>query len=338
MILRRPFLAAVVVLLLAFAALAQQPAPQPKERHFRFTYDFTVRNAQDGKKVRVWFPHAQSDPYQKIEVISATGDLPLKTTSESEYGNTIYYAEASGPLKPEYHFSVVYDVTRYERVALENGKFVAKRQSAKPAELRRFLQPDKLVPVTGLPAELAAKETAGKQGTMEKAHAIYNYVFANMKYDKSGTGWGRGDTLWACDSKHGNCTDFHSLFDSMARSQQIPARFMIGFGLPTNTAQAEVAGYHCWSDFYVNGDGWVPVDISEAWKHQELKDYFFGAHDVNRVQFSVGRDIKLNPAQDGEPLNYFVYPYVEVDGKKFENVKNAFSFADEPVKTERAAR
>ena len=80
------------------------------------------------------------------------------------------------------------------------------------------------------------------------------------------------------------------------------------------------------------------MDISEAWKHQELKDYFFGAHDVNRVEFSMGRDIRLSPAQDGEPLNYFVYPYVEVDGKKFENVKNAFSFADEPVKTERAAR
>ena len=33
---------------------------------------------------------------------------------------------------------------------------------------------------------------------------------------------------------------------------------------------------------------WVPVDISEAWKHQEKHDYFFGAHDVNRMQFTQG--------------------------------------------------
>jgi len=72
----------------------------------------------------------------------------------------------------------------------------------------------------------------------------------------------------------------------------------------------------------------VPVDISEAWKDQNKKDYFFGANDVNRVQFSMGRDLVLNPAQAGEPLNYFVYPYVEVDGKKWENVANQFSFAD----------
>ncbi len=70
------------------------------------------------------------------------------------------------------------------------------------------------------------------------------------------------------------------------------------------------------------------MDISEAWKHQAKRDYFFGAHDDNRVQFSMGRDLVLNPKQDGEPLNYFVYPYVEVAGKEFPNVSMAFSFAD----------
>jgi hypothetical protein len=71
------------------------------------------------------------------------------------------------------------------------------------------------------------------------------------------------------------------------------------------------------------------VDISEAWKHQEKRDYFFGSYDVNRMQFSVGRDLRLNPPQEGKPLNYFVCPYVEVDGQEFPNVALAFSFADE---------
>ena len=78
----------------------------------------------------------------------------------------------------------------------------------------------------------------------------------------------------------------------------------------------------------MNKTGWVPVDISEAWKHPEKRDYFFGAHDVNRVQFTQGRDLKLKPAQDGPPLNYFVYPYVEVAGKEYQNVSIAFSFED----------
>ena len=44
------------------------------------------------------------------------------------------------------------------------------------------------------------------------------------------------------------------------------------------------------------------------------------------MQFTEGRDLKLTPAQDGPPLNYFVYPYVEVAGKEHANVSIAFSF------------
>ncbi len=73
------------------------------------------------------------------------------------------------------------------------------------------------------------------------------------------------------------------------------------------------------------------MDISEAWKDKSKKDYFFGAHDANRLQFSTGRDLLLSPPQAGEPLNYFVYPYVEVDGRKYENVSHRFWFADVPA-------
>jgi transglutaminase-like putative cysteine protease len=296
-------------------------------RHFTFHYAFTVRNLPAGKKVRIWIPAAQSDAFQEVKIVSAQGDLPLKKTTESKYGNQIYYAETSSA-QPELHFDVEYDVVRHERVAL--GQTASRTISvALPAtEKQQDLQPDVLVPVTGLPADLAVKVTQGKTQPLDKARGIYDYVFTTMRYDKTGTGWGHGDVLYACDAKKGNCTDFHSLFIAMARSQGIPARFEIGFPLPPDKHSAEIAGYHCWADFYVDGKGWIPVDISEAWKHQEKRDYFFGSHDVNRVQFSMGRDLRLNPPQQGKPLNYFVYPYVEVDGQEFANVILAFSFTD----------
>jgi transglutaminase-like putative cysteine protease len=198
----------------------------------------------------------------------------------------------------------------------------------KEKERKEYLAPDALVPVTGLPADLAVKVTEGKTVPLDKARAIYDYVFTTMRYDKTGTGWGRGDVLYACDARKGNCTDFHSLFIAMARSQGIPARFEIGFPLPPDKHASEIAGYHCWADFFEPTHGWIPVDISEAWKHQEKRDYFFGAHDDNRVQFTMGRDLELSPRQEGKPLNYFVYPYVEVSGKEYANVSTAFSFAD----------
>ena len=311
-------------LLFAFtlSALAQD------SRHFTFHYAFSVRNLPAGKSVRIWIPAAETDANQEVKIVSAKGDLPLKTTRESKYGNQLYFAEASSATQPELHFDIEYEVVRHERVTLVGtaGKVIP--ASLAGTERQRDLQPDVLVPTTGLPADLALKVTQGKTQPLDKARAIYDYVFTTMRYDKTGTGWGHGDVLYACDAKKGNCTDFHSLFIAMARSQAIPARFEIGFPLPPDKHSAEIAGYHCWSDFYIDGRGWIPVDISEAWKHPEMRDYFFGSHDVNRIQFSMGRDLRLSPSQEGKPLNYFVYPYVEVDGREFPNVSLAFSFAD----------
>jgi hypothetical protein len=240
--------------LLTIASFAQN------SRHFTFHYSFTIKNVAAEKKVRVWIPVAQSDAFQDVKVISAKGDLPLKKTHESKYGDEIYFAETSKSTKPDLHFDVEYDVVRHERVAL-NPAVQVRNVSLKKKERLENLQPDALVPITGLPADLAVKVTEGKTEPIDKARAIYDYVFTTMKYDKTGTGWGHGDVLYACDAKKGNCTDFHSLFIAMARSQGIPARFEIGFPLPPDKHSSEIAGYHCWSDFYVDGKGWIPVDI-----------------------------------------------------------------------------
>jgi transglutaminase-like putative cysteine protease len=324
-------LATVLLLGLSTLPFTEQALSQqtPKQRHFTFHYAFTVKSVPAAQELRVWIPTAHSDPYQQVKITSQSGDLKLRTTKDA-LGNTILFAQADKAQAQDYKFDVEYDVVREERVDLVNGKLAPGVRAEKVSKVvqAHYLQPDRLVPTTGVPAQLAVEETKGANTQLEKAHAIYDYVFRTMRYDKTGTGWGHGDTLWACDSKRGNCTDFHSVFMSMARSQQIPTRFSIGFPLPADKHSSEIPGYHCWAEFYVDQLGWIPVDISEAWKHQDKKDYFFGAHDDNRIQFTTGRDLKLNPPQSGAPLNYFVYPYVEVAGKEYPNVSVDFSFRD----------
>lgn len=308
--------AAVYLLVVAIAA-AQAVTP---ERQVVFHYAFTVRNTHPDAPLRLWIPLAHSGRFQSVKLVSKKGDLPLRETREDVFGNEMLYAETAKAEKSEYSFEIVYEVSRRESSPYGNGALGAAQQ-------RRWLAPDKLVPTTGLPADLAAKQLAQVKGTdYDRAHALYEYVLATMHYDHEGTGWGHGDTLYACRAKHGNCTDFHSLFISMARSQKIPARFEIGFPLPRDKQAGEIAGYHCWAEFYSQGRGWVPVDASDGWNQANRREYFFGHQDENRVQMTVGRDITLSPKQDGEPLNYFVYPYVEMDGKPYANVSNHFSF------------
>src|SRR5579863_5623895 len=91
------------VLLCLFVAVTLTALAQDS-RHFMFDYGFTVKNLPTGKKVRIWFPAAQSDPYQELKVVSAKGDLPLKKTRESRFGNEIYFAETGSATQRELHF------------------------------------------------------------------------------------------------------------------------------------------------------------------------------------------------------------------------------------------
>ena len=117
---------------------------------------------------------------------------------------------------------MAFKVTRNEVLNL-----LVKDTGEDAAKLARFLQPDKLVPIDGKPLDLLKDKELPKD-EMAKAKLLYDIVNKHMKYSKEGTGWGRGDAVWACENGHGNCTDFHSLFISLARAEKVPAKFEIG--------------------------------------------------------------------------------------------------------------
>jgi transglutaminase-like putative cysteine protease len=316
--------------------LAAQDASKPQKfseptRTFHFTYNFTLKDIPSGaKRVRVWVPVPHSDQHQTVRVLNVKAPGKKQMTQDPDYGNRIMYAEIQNPTTDKAGFSIEYQVTRkeYSRGDYAQLERTDRKPRLVPASMNRFVEPDSLIPTDGKIKALAVEVTGSQTGTVAKAKAAYDYLFTNMKYDKTGTGWGRGDAVWACDAKRGNCTDFHSPFIGMLRADGIPARFDIGFPLPENKDKGEIAGYHCWAEFNAAKIGWVPVDISEAWKAKQKQDYFFGSVDSNRVQFSTGRDITLSPKQDGPALNYFVYPYVEVDGKPYEKLDKQFSFEE----------
>ena len=73
-----------------------------------------------------------------------------------------------------------------------------------------------------------------------------------------------------------------------------PARFHMGFSIPENEVGI-IGGYHCWADYYVEGEGWYPVDISEADKNPERINYFFGTLSNNRVDLMISQPSQEPP-------------------------------------------
>jgi transglutaminase-like putative cysteine protease len=310
-------------------------------RSFEFTYQVHFPATENpAGPVRLWIPLPQADGYQDVSSLRIESPVAYSQGRDSEYKNTFAeFKPTAQQAAAGFDVTLHFIATRHEhKVALVGATTNNIAVSSSDPSFRRYLEPDKLVPLNGTIAKLAKEHTAGDTTQIEKARHIYEYVVATMRYDKTGEGWGRGDAVWACTAKRGNCTDFHSLFIGMMRSSGIPARFEIGFPIPEGKTEGDIAGYHCWAEFYLNGVGWVPVDASEAWKNPAKHDYFFGAHDVNRVFFTYGRDIRLSPEQKGDPLNYFIYPYAEINGQPVKNLQTHFSFHDVAATQQAAAR
>ena len=308
--------------------------PASDSRTFEFTYrvHFPATPGAAGP-LHLWIPAParRGDHQTPPADLTILGEVNHATGHDSEYGNEfVVFTPTPEQTAAGFDAGLRFSVTRSEYAVLRNGAAI-QNSAARPGPpplLSRYLQPDKLVPLNGVIADLARQQTAGAATPIEKARKIYDYVVSTMHYDHAGEGWGRGDAVWACDSKHGNCTDFHSVFIAMMRASGIPARFEIGFQIPPGKTEGEISGYHCWSEFYVDGIGWIPIDASEASQHPEKKDYFFGALDPNRVLFTYGRDIRLSSDQRGDPLNYFIYPYAETGGQPVKNLERHFSFRD----------
>jgi transglutaminase-like putative cysteine protease len=325
------FATACAALALSLMPNSRAVAADPQERKFQFEYKATVKDIPAGtKKLDFWIPIPHDGPFQKITGLQIESPHPYKIQT-AQHGNRVLHLSVEKPRPESFAVTVRFDVARKEHVQarLRRASFAPVKEERDP-DMARWLQPDRLVPlddkIRGWAKEVV--NAAGAKTELEKARAIYNHVVATVKYDKTGKGWGRGDIYYACDERRGNCTDFHAIFIGYARAVGIPARFSIGFPLPADRGAGQVSGYHCWAEFYVKGIGWVPVDASEAAKDPSKREYFFGAHDENRVEFTRGRDLALSPRQAGGPLNYFIYPYAEVDGKAHAGVEKSFAYRD----------
>ncbi len=313
--------------LAAAAVFAADTLPGPRERSLTFEYSVSVKDLPaDARFVDLWVPVPHDDPYQKISGLRIETPFPHTTATDHD-GNVILHLRVARPPSGSVPLALRFRAVRKEHIQLLT---TAEARPESKAVLDRWLSPDRLVPLDDQIRKWAREvvEAANASSDLEMARAIYRHVVATVKYDKSGKGWGNGDIYYACDARRGNCTDFHAIFIGYARALGIPARFAIGFPLPSERGQGKIAGYHCWAEFYAKGIGWVPVDASEAGKNPDKRDYFFGSHDENRVEVSRGRDLILTPRQKADPLNYFVYPYAEVDGQKYTSLDTAYGYKD----------
>jgi uncharacterized protein (TIGR03000 family) len=286
------------------------PPRSARTRTFYFKYAARIKDLQPGTRARIWIPIATSNPQQEVTIVEPIL-AECKMDHDPVYGNTIACFEGKARNDGTIPFDLTYKVRRKEILTdAAHGVLVP---AAAGEALLRYVQGNARVPVAGKPLAFLKqhiKDTPLPSEPVTAARFMFDVVHKHLAYKPTAAGAGQGDAAWACENGYGSSVDLDSVFMAMARSQRIPAKFEVGFTVPAKLGP--VADVHSWAWFSPNGKGWVPVDFAAG---------TFGSLDENRVSFSVGRDIALVPRPSGGPVNFFIDPYVEVNGKAYPQSK-----------------
>ena len=322
-------------------AVAQAPA----EGHYLAHHEATLKDVPAGaKKARVWLVVPRRDRAQEIGEIKLSGPVTGAVTRGGTYNNSFAYFEVDNPANGM-KFAADFSVTR-RAVRVEPDP--TKEQPLTAEDKTRFagdLASNKYVPVGGKYADLAKQIVGEEKNPVLQSRKLYDWVLNNVEYwvkdPKNLKASPNGESDYCLTTKTGNCTDFHSLYASLSRSLGIPTRmvygsFFQGENTPVpNKASLEGkdmdASYHCWIQFYAKGLGWVPLDVALADLLPEAQQAsYFGGLDERRVTWSYGRDLTLEPAQAGPPVNAMHKVYVEIDGQPFTGWDRKFTYRNAP--------
>lgn len=153
------------------------------------------------------------------------------------------------------------------------------------SEFEPFLYPNQYVNFSEGSAvvQKGAQLAADADSSLGIVANVYNYIVDNFTYDKARAATVKPGYLPDIDAalaeKKGICFDYAAVMTAMLRSQNIPAKLVVGY---TGSL------YHAWVNVYIEGRGWVDHIIYFDGHNWELMDPTFastGAGDTSVEQY-----------------------------------------------------
>ena len=335
---RRKFLQCVGASSVALTSLPRLAgralAVAPEWRTYEVT--MTVELAAASGPSRAWLPLPlrENTDYQKLESEKWDGNASaVRIHRDEKYDAGILTAEWNESEKAPRLELVTRFATRDRSVDVSKLPKTTTKDLA--PELRKYLEPTKLIPTDGIIRETAERIAKPHATDVEKARAIYDWIVENTFRDPNVKGCGLGDVKTLLESRYfgGKCADLNALFVGLARASGIPARDVYGMRAAESKEFKSLGksgdvtkGQHCRAEFHVAGFGWVPVDPADVRKVvleeppgnlaldsapvARAREKLFGQWEMNYLCFNHAHDLEL-PGSSGRPLAFLMYPQAE---------------------------
>ena len=232
-------------------ALAQSPAALPAT----VTAEAAGVLVKKNDRAQIDYSHAESG-YVMVRYTAET-DKRLKVQLKGPTTKYTYNITAGEwAVFPFSDGNGEYQVSVFQNV--EGNKYASVLALTTTVELENefapFLHSNQYVDYDAAPltAAKAQELIADKEEAIGKVEAVYDYVVANISYDRELAATVKSGYLPVLDEvlekKTGICFDYAALMTGMLRSQGIPCKLVVGYA-----GQA----YHAWISVWSEETGWV---------------------------------------------------------------------------------
>ncbi|MBN1533552.1 MAG: transglutaminase domain-containing protein [Spirochaetes bacterium] len=251
----------------------------------RSTYAFSD---DDGWKILLLNPVPISNEYHDVENVTHNKGALLKLDNDDQY---ILLTEGSNSL-PD-NIQLEYDITVY-RVHVDFGTIGIIRPYDTKNELYRRYTASSGAVETDHPKirQMADSLRAISKNEVEYARNAFHALQKTLKWTTSGK---YGTITEIFDNRGGDCWALTTVYLSLLRNNGIPARYIAG-GL-LNEDQRFVG--HVWPEFFLEGYGWIPVDVSMA-----SAVPFFGYFDGRMLGFHRGSGFTYTVRGEGKKTDW----------------------------------
>ena len=254
---------------------------EPETIEYQVEQHLTIVNKGPGKpdKHNIWLALITDvAPYQEVVTTSVSpSDYRIIT---DEYQNK--YAEFDlSEIHPgmEISIQIQYGV-KVNRLAYDLGKC----EGELPTE---FVQPELHIESNNIQIiELANQLSGSEQNPCQQIRSFYDYIGNTLVYSYNGANWGAQAALGEMGA---DCTEFASLMIALSRAAGIPARYLEGLVYFPQDADPLARTEHAWSEVYLPGVGWVPMDPTLG-RSSIYRDVYFAKIPPDHIILTRGRN------------------------------------------------
>lgn len=257
--------------------------------------------------LRLWFPlPIETGSQTNVTILSVEPAQYVKSTTGTGADLGLAYLEI--PLS-DVNGSFL-NVTATFRFVQHDKRFIIDPAKVQPynttsPEYLKYTASGKNIVVTPEMKANAQEIVGNETNPYLEAQKIYWYIVDTLPYSHAPHIWldasGVPESVYVLDTGIGDCGSQSMYFAALCRSLGIPARSVGGYQLVPGSA-----GTHFWAEYYLEGYGWVPVDVTAAetadWSYNATADqrhrfkaYYFGGLDPYRYIIQNDVDIPLTP-------------------------------------------